>query len=404
MKPKSQLRALTMLLVLSVCSVFSYAQEKVNVSPSSKPMEQLKPNKVNSKYVNGILEQKSVMDNVIADDLIVQGDGCFGIDCINNENFGINTIKLKANNLRIGFDDTSTGAFPANDWELEANESASGGLNAFSILDVTGGKIPFRIEAAARTNALYVKSDGNVGIGTNNPILDIQMKTGNTPGVRLEQDNSSGFTAQTWDVAGNEANFFVRDITNGSKLPFRIRPNAPTSSIDIASTGNVGIGTSTPTVKLQVEGNGYFLGNLYAKEAILPGASSPSDRKLKKNIEDFTGAGSIIKQLSPKTYYYNTEKFPDVGLPSAWQFGLIAQEVEPVLPNLVANNTHPSGLTFKTVNYTGLIPVLVKAVQEQQTEIEVLKHKLSEYESLNARLNSLEALLKQTESFKSTDK
>ncbi|MBK6977362.1 MAG: tail fiber domain-containing protein [Cytophagaceae bacterium] len=143
------------------------------------------------------------------------------------------------------------------------------------------------------------------------------MKTGNTPGVRLEQDNSSGFTAQTWDVAGNEANFFVRDITNGSKLPFRIRPNAPTSSIDIASTGNVGIGTSTPTVKLQVEGNGYFLGNLYAKEAILPGASSPSDRKLKKNIEDFTGAGSIIKQLSPKTYYYNTEKFPDVGLPSS---------------------------------------------------------------------------------------
>ncbi|MBK6977361.1 MAG: hypothetical protein IPH28_09910 [Cytophagaceae bacterium] len=131
MKPKSQLRALTMLLVLSVCSVYSYAQEKVNVSPSSKPMEQLKPNKVNSKYVNGILEQKSIMDNVIADDLIVQGDGCFGIDCINNENFGINTIKLKTNNLRIGFDDTSTGAFPANDWELEANESASGGLNAF---------------------------------------------------------------------------------------------------------------------------------------------------------------------------------------------------------------------------------------------------------------------------------
>lgn len=403
MKPKSQLRALTMLLVLSVCYVYSYAQEKVNVSPSSKPMEQLKPNKVNSKYVNGILEQKSVMDNVIADDLIVQSSGCFGLDCINGESFGFNIIKLKANNLRIGFDDTSVGAFPANDWELEANESASGGLNAFSILDVTGGTKPFRIEAAARTNALYIKSDGNVGIGTNNPLLDIQMKTGDTPGIRFEQDGG-GFTPQTWDVAGNEANFFVRDLTNGSKLPFRIRPNAPTSSIDISSTGNVGIGTSTPTVKLQVEGNGYFLGNLYAKEAILPGASSPSDRKLKKNIEDFTGAGSIIKQLSPKTYYYNTEKFPDVGLPSAWQFGLIAQEVEPVLPNLVANNTHPSGLTFKTVNYTGLIPVLVKAVQEQQTEIEVLKHKLSEYESLNARLNSLEALLKQTESFKSSDK
>ncbi|MCA0365415.1 MAG: hypothetical protein LCH67_15335 [Bacteroidetes bacterium] len=133
MKLKFQWRATKVLLVLFVCSVFSYAQEKVNVSPSSKPMEQLKPNKVNSKYVNGILEQKSVMDNVIADDLIVQGSGCLGFDCINNESFGFNTIKLKENNLRIGFDDTSTGVFPANDWELEANESASGGLNAFSI-------------------------------------------------------------------------------------------------------------------------------------------------------------------------------------------------------------------------------------------------------------------------------
>lgn len=404
MKPKSQWRALTMLLVLSVCSVYSYAQEKVNVSPSSKPMEQLKPNKVNSKYVNGILEQKSVMDNVIADDLIVQGSGCLGFDCINNESFGFNTIKLKENNLRIGFDDTSTGVFPANDWELEANESASGGLNAFSILDVTGGTKPFRIEAAARTNALYVNSNGKIGIGTSTPVLDVQMKTGDTPGIRLEQDNTGGYTAQTWDVAGNEANFFVRDVTGGSKLPFRIRPNAPTSSIDIAASGNVGIGTSSPNVKLHVEGTGFFSESIYAKEAILPGASSPSDRKLKKNIEDLTGAGSILKKLSPKTFYYDTKKFPNAGLPAAWQFGLIAQEVEPVLPNLVANNTHPSGLNFKTVNYTGLIPILIKAVQEQQTEIEVLKHKLQEYESLNARINSLEALLKQPESLKSSDK
>ena len=62
--------------------------------------------------------------------------------------------------------------------------------------------------------------------------------------MRLEQNNSGGFTAQTWDVAGNEANFFVRDVTGGSRLPFRIRPGAPTSSIDINASGNVGIGTA----------------------------------------------------------------------------------------------------------------------------------------------------------------
>lgn len=62
----------------------------------------------------------------------------------------------------------------------------------------------------------------------------------------LEQDGCSGFTPQTWDVAGNEANFFVRDATNGSTLPFRIFPGASTSQLIIDSTG-VAIGTSSAT-------------------------------------------------------------------------------------------------------------------------------------------------------------
>jgi hypothetical protein len=79
------------------------------------------------------------------------------------------------------------------------------------------------------------------------PVLDVHINTSNTPAVRFEQNNSGGFTAQTWDVAGNEANFFVRDVTGGSKLPFRIRPGAPTSSIDISANGDVGIGTASPS-------------------------------------------------------------------------------------------------------------------------------------------------------------
>jgi hypothetical protein len=70
--------------------------------------------------------------------------------------------------------------------------------------------------------------------------------------MRFEQDNTGGFTAQTWDVASNEANFFVRDVTGGARLPFRIRPGAPTSSIDIAASGNVGIGASSPLQSLHV--------------------------------------------------------------------------------------------------------------------------------------------------------
>jgi hypothetical protein len=85
-------------------------------------------------------------------------------------------------------------------------------------------------------------------------VLDLHVATNNTPGLRLEQTSAGGFTAQTWDMAGNEANFFVRDVTAGSRLPFRIRPGAPTSSIDIASSGNVGIGTASPAAKLHVAG------------------------------------------------------------------------------------------------------------------------------------------------------
>ena len=69
--------------------------------------------------------------------------------------------------------------------------------------------------------------------------LALKLKSGDTPGINLVQTADSGFTAQTWDVAGNEANFFIRDVTGGSRLPFRIRPGAPTDSIDIRTNGEV---------------------------------------------------------------------------------------------------------------------------------------------------------------------
>jgi hypothetical protein len=190
-------------------------------------------------------------DQVIPDDLIVQGSACIGLDCVNNESFGFDTIRLKENNTRIKFDDTSTSAgFPANDWQLTANDSASGGSSKFSIEDITGSKVPFTITAGAATNSVFVDSIGRLGLRTGTPVLDIHVNTANTPAIRLEQNSSGGFTAQTWDVAGNEANFFVRDVTGGSRLPFRIRPGAATSSLDIAANGEIGMGTASPLAKI----------------------------------------------------------------------------------------------------------------------------------------------------------
>jgi hypothetical protein len=195
-------------------------------------------------------------DQVTADDLIVQGSACIGLDCVDGETFGFDTLRLKENNTRITFTDTSTSAgFANNVWTLTANDSASGGANKFSIDDVTGAKTPFTVIAGAPTNSFFLNNLGKLGLRTATPGLDIHMNTTDTPAVRFEQNSSGGFTAQTWDIGANEANFFVRDLTGGSRLPFRVRPGAPTSSIDIAATGNVGIGTSSPGFKLDVAGS-----------------------------------------------------------------------------------------------------------------------------------------------------
>jgi hypothetical protein len=188
---------------------------------------------------------------VIPDDLIVTGSGCFGFDCADGETFGLDTLRLKENNTRISFVDTSTAPFATRDWTLEVNDTASGGLDRFSIRDVDAATTPFTIEGGARSTALYVDASGPVGFGTSTPVMALHMLNPNTPGVRLEQ-TSGGFGTYAWDVAGNEANFFVRDVSGGNGLPFRIKPGAPTNSLFVATDGGIGIGTGAPNAPLHV--------------------------------------------------------------------------------------------------------------------------------------------------------
>ena len=184
---------------------------------------------------------------VVNDDESIVGSLCVGLDCTSTESFGFDTIRLKENNTRIKFDDTSTASgFPNNDWQLTANDSNSGGLNKFSIDDVTGGKTPFTTIAGAPTNSLFIASSGKVGFGNSSPGLNLHITATDTPAIRQEQTSGGGFTAQTWDIGANEANWFVRDLTGGSRLPLRIRPGAPTSSVDISASGKVGVGTASP--------------------------------------------------------------------------------------------------------------------------------------------------------------
>lgn len=181
-----------------------------------------------------------------AQDLIVNNSLCVGFDCVNGESFGSDTIRLKENNLRIKAEDTSaSGSFPTVDWQLTFNDSANGGANKFSIDEIDSGRTPFTITAGARSNSIFVNSSGRVGFGTSTPTVDLHVRQGNTPTLRLEQDASSGFATQTWDLAGNETSFFIRDVTNGSTLPFRIQPSAPSSALYIANDGDIGAGAGT---------------------------------------------------------------------------------------------------------------------------------------------------------------
>ena len=260
----------------------SFVQESENVVRSVGPKAGTKtPNtKTPANVPNARRDVPTDGVQVIAQDLVVQGSECVGTDCNSNESFGFDTLRLKENNLRIKFQDTSSSAsFPTNDWEITINDSTNGGQNHFSVLDVDNGRVPFTIENTAATNSIYVDggNSGRVGFKTATPVVELHVRDGDSPTLRLEQDGSSGFQSQTWDIAGNETNFFIRDVTNGSRLPFKIRPGAPTDSLVVEANGNVTInndinvnggGTSTtaPSVAQQ-----FYGGN----SIVIPGGITP---------------------------------------------------------------------------------------------------------------------------------
>lgn len=202
----------------------------------------------------------SAKDVLHYDDVIVTGSICAGFDCANGESFGYDTIRVKENNVRIQFDDTSSAAsYPKNNWQIRASDHTNGGASYLGFVDQgesgtsVDGDLVFAVEAGAPENALWIDDYGRAGFGTKTPATAIHAVDGDTPTVRLDQDGSYGFAAQRWDMAGNETNFFIRDVDHGSHLVFRIQPGAPSNSLAIRSTGNVGIGTWSPQYDLDID-------------------------------------------------------------------------------------------------------------------------------------------------------
>jgi len=135
----------------------------------------------------------ALADQVVGDDQIVQGSLCVGFDCVNNESFGFDTIRLKENNTRILFEDTSNSAgFPANDWQLTANDSTSGGASYFSIDDVTGGNRIFQVDAGAPALSLHIDSSGNLNLAAVTArITNLADPVDSTDAVNLQTLNAA---------------------------------------------------------------------------------------------------------------------------------------------------------------------------------------------------------------------
>lgn len=367
---------------------------------------------VNSRFKNIGMKRNhpALFTNVIAEDLVVQGSGCIGLNCLTTEVFLYDTLRLKENNTRIQFDDTSDVGYAANNWQIRANASESGGANFLAIVDQgplgnsENGTIVFQVDAGAPANSFKVGTDGKAGFRTAAPLIDLHVVTSNTPGIRLEQNNLGGFAVQRWDVGGNEANFFIRDSTGSTqKLPFRIRPGAPTSSIDISAAGNVGIGLNNPIHKLDVAGNvtigpGFNASQSVPANGLLvqgdvgigtqtpdktltvngdaskPGGGSwavYSDERLKQIKGRFNSGLKAVMQLRPLRYEYRRNNALAIKLEGE-QIGFSAQEVQKIIPEAVVTNNQG----YLLVNNDPIIWTMLNAIKEQQAEIESLKKQI----------------------------
>jgi hypothetical protein len=194
-------------------------------------------------------------DDVIADDLIVQGRACIGEGgCTDGMFFTYQPLILRQDVMRLYFDDTSTfmGAEPYRDWVFLINDGAAGGSEYFAIQDFgIPSSVPFKIMGGALNNSLFVASSGNIGLGTATPETNLHITSASLPpGIRLEQVS----TAQEWGISADSAGFYVWDATN-AVTPFTIEANSPYASLYVDTTGNVGIGTNAPATRLQVNGD-----------------------------------------------------------------------------------------------------------------------------------------------------
>ena len=123
--------------------------------------------------------------------------------------------------------------------------------------------------------------------------------------------------------------------------------------VDVTNS-RVGVGTTVPSTTLQVAGT-----------ITCVDINSTSDINLKENIHSIDDPLGKVMQINGVGFRWKDTKEDAIGV--------IAQDIEEVIPEIVKNNDH-----IKTVNYNGLIGVLIEAIKEQQRQILELKAQIND--------------------------
>ena len=266
------------------------------------------------------------------------------------------------------------------------------------------------------TDAAMMTTVFNNGIGNNaNPLYVARYANGTAATPTAAQTGNilgawvaTGYGATTFgDVTGGmgviaEENW--TDTAQGSATGFLATPVGTTTPhlyMAVLPSGNVGIGdwaipggSPTATDKLQVFGD-IRVGTSGTNGCVMNFAGTgligtcASDRRYKKGITPFGPALERVAALQPVHFYWRADEFPEHHFGDGQAYGLIAQEVEQVLPELVV--THEDG--YKAVDYSKLPLLTIQAVKELKAENDDLKAKVGEIDELKKRISELERLL-----------
>ncbi|WGW06052.1 hypothetical protein [Tropicibacter oceani] len=194
--------------------------------------------------LSGVITQNGAGTNFFdGGNNLFSGRACIGPTCDGTEAFEQGPLRLKWSEPDILFEDSSsTAGISSNDWRLVINDSTT---TKFAIQDIDGGTIPFTIRGGVPTNSFWLDSTGRLGLGTSIPQASVDIAT-LTPAIRMQQTG----TANSWTMAAG-SQFTIND-NSAASVPVIFEPGAPTDSLRLEDSGDIGLGTGDPGAQLHL--------------------------------------------------------------------------------------------------------------------------------------------------------